>query len=46
MDLPTLWRLAARWYEGRLDYGYQRRDPATAKAYFRDVGLHGEFWGL
>jgi hypothetical protein len=46
MDLATLWRLAEHWYEGRLDYGYRRRDPATASAYFRDVGLHGAFWGL
>lgn len=46
MDLATLWRLASRWYEGRLDHGYQRRDPATAADYFRSVGLHGPFWGL
>jgi Alkylmercury lyase len=46
MDLSTLWRFAARWYEGRLDYGYRRRDPVTAAAYFREVGLRGSFWGL
>ena len=46
LDLATLWRLAAHWYEGRLDPGYQRRDPTTAAAYFRSVGLHGSFWGL
>jgi hypothetical protein len=46
MDLPTLWRLASRWYEGRLDHGYVRREPSEAKAYFREVGLTGEFWGL
>lgn len=46
MDLPTLWRLAHHWYDGRLERGYTRRDPQTAAAYFRDVGLHGEFWGL
>ncbi|HEY2288541.1 MAG TPA: organomercurial lyase [Streptosporangiaceae bacterium] len=46
MDLPTLWRFASRWYAGRLDYGYVRRDPATAAAYFREVGLRGPFWGL
>lgn len=46
MDLATLWRLASRWYEGRLDYGYKRRDPATASAYFYEVGLRGPFWGL
>ena len=46
MDLPTLWRLAQRWYEGRLERGYQRREPAEATAYFAEVGLHGAFWGL
>lgn len=46
MDLSTLWRLAAGWYSGRLDSPYQRRDPQTAAAYFRSVGLHGPFWGL
>jgi hypothetical protein len=44
MDLPTLWRLAAQWYDGRLDHGYTRRDPATAAAYFHDLGLTGPFW--
>jgi hypothetical protein len=46
MDLGTLWRLASRWYEGRLDRGYVRREPAEAADYFRSVGLHGPFWGL
>lgn len=46
MDLATLWRLAAGWYEGRLDRGYQRRDPTEAVQYFHNVGLSGAFWGL
>ena len=46
MDLPTLWRLAAGWYTGRLESPYQRRDPQRAADYFRSVGLHGPFWGL
>ena len=46
MDLPKLWRLASHWYDGRLTAGYTRRDPSTAAAYFRSVGLHGPFWGL
>lgn len=45
MDLTTLWRLAEHWYDGRLDVGYVRRDPAQATAYFRSVGLTGDFWG-
>ncbi len=46
MDLSTLWRLARGWYAGRLDRGYQRREPSEAKDYFRLVGLRGPFWGL
>jgi hypothetical protein len=46
MDLATLWRLAQGWYAGRLDRGYQRREPVVAAEYFRSVGLHGPFWGL
>ena len=46
MDLATLWRLASRWYEGRLGRGYTRRDPSTAREYFHEVGLRGPFWGL
>jgi endogenous inhibitor of DNA gyrase (YacG/DUF329 family) len=46
MDLTTLWRLASHWYDGRLNRGYQRRDPTHAKEYLRSVGLSGPFWGL
>jgi hypothetical protein len=46
MDVPTLWRLAAHWYDGRLERGYTRREPAAAAAFFRDVGLRGPFWGV
>jgi hypothetical protein len=46
MDLATLWRLASRWYAGRLDPGYRRREPSEAAGYFREVGLSGPFWGL
>ena len=45
MDLATLWRLASHWYDGRLERGYQRRDPATASDHLRGVGLTGPFWG-
>jgi len=45
-DLATVWRLASRWYAGRLDEGYRRREPEAAMAYFRGVGLRGAFWGL
>ena len=46
MDLGTLWRLAAHWYDGRLERGYVRREPSAAAAYLRGVGLAGPFWGL
>jgi Alkylmercury lyase len=44
MDLRTLWRLAAGWYQGRLERGYIRRDPASATDYLAQVGLTGPFW--
>jgi hypothetical protein len=44
MDLPTLWNLASRWYEGRLDHGYRRRSPEASAGYFASVGLTGPFW--
>ncbi|RLP77938.1 hypothetical protein D9V32_00985 [Mycetocola tolaasinivorans] len=44
-DLATLWRLASRWYAGRLDAGYVRREPLVAAEYFASVGLTGPFWG-
>jgi hypothetical protein len=45
MDLATLWHLASHWYDGRLERGYMRRDPADAADYLRSVGLVGPFWG-
>jgi hypothetical protein len=46
MDLDTLWRFAAHWYDGRMDRGYVRREPAAAKGYLHSVGLSGAFWGI
>ena len=46
LSLETLWRLASHWYDGRLDYGYQRKGATEAAQYFRSVGLDGPFWGL
>lgn len=45
MDLSTLWRFAAGWYAGRLEHGYQRREPSQAAEYLRAVGLADPFWG-
>lgn len=46
MDLMTLWNLSRTWYEGRLNYEYERREPSAALDYFKSVGLRGEFWGM
>ena len=46
MDLQTLWKLSQSWYEGRLNYQYERREPSAALDYFKGVGLTGEFWGI
>ena len=46
MDLQTLWKLSQSWYEGRLNYDYERREPTSATEYFKNVGLGGEFWGI
>jgi len=46
LDLASLWRLASHWYDGRLERGYQRRDPQLAIEYFRTAGLSGGFWEL
>lgn len=45
MDVETLWRFAAGWYQGRLERGYVRRDPGAAGEYLRSVGLVDPFWG-
>ncbi len=44
-SLEQLWHLAAGWYAAGLSAGYLRREPAEAAAYFRSVGLSGQFWG-
>ena len=46
MDIPTLWRFAARWYEGRMELNYERKEPSAAQEYFKEIGLTGEFWGI
>ncbi|MET3961001.1 hypothetical protein ABIE44_000935 [Marmoricola sp. OAE513] len=45
LDLTTLWNLAQHWYDGRLERGYRRREPAESAQYLRSVGLTGAFWG-
>jgi Alkylmercury lyase len=38
MDLGTLWRFAAHWYDGRMDRGYTRQEPAQAADWLRSAG--------
>jgi len=45
MDVETLWTLASGWYAGRLDVGYQRREPSESAAFLQAVGLTDTFWG-
>ncbi|KAA9158993.1 hypothetical protein F6B41_01280 [Microbacterium lushaniae] len=39
VDIPTLWRLARHWYDGRLGSPYERRDIAASARYFQEVGM-------
>lgn len=32
LDLDTLWRLACGWYDGRMERGDSRREPAAARS--------------
>ncbi|GII81895.1 membrane protein [Sphaerisporangium rufum] len=42
--IDVLWRLASRWYEGRLDSPYVRREPAEARRHFAEAGLPPGYW--
>ena len=42
----TLWELAKRWYDDRLDPDWRRRTVSERQAILEDVGLTGEFWDL
>jgi hypothetical protein len=46
VDLPTLRRLARRWYGDRLDPGWRPRTREQSQAILDEVGLTGEFWRL
>ena len=45
LDLDSLWRLAWGWYNGRVERGDSRREPA-GREYLRAAGPSGEFWSL
>ena len=44
LTVDHTWRLAQRWYAGRLDYGWTPRTPEAIECVFAEVGLSGEFW--
>jgi hypothetical protein len=45
-DVATLWRLAAVWYDDRLDLNWKRRTIGERQAILDAVGLSGPFWRL
>ena len=46
VGLPTLRRLARRWYGDRLDPDWRPRTREQSQAILEEVGLTGEFWRL
>ena len=46
VDLPTLRRLARRWYGDRLSPDWRPRTREQSQAILDEVGLTGEFWRL
>ena len=46
VDLPTLFRLARRWYGDRLDPDWRPRTRDQSQAILTEVGLTGPFWEL
>jgi hypothetical protein len=46
VDLPTLRRLARRWYGDRLDPDWRPRTLEASQAILDEVGLTGAFWRL
>jgi hypothetical protein len=46
VDLPTLLRLARRWYGDRLDPDWRPRSRDRSQAILDEVGLTRPFWRL
>jgi hypothetical protein len=46
VDLPTLKRLARRWYGNRLDPDWRPRTRDESQAILDEVGLTTPFWQL
>lgn len=45
-DLERLWRLAARWYDDRLELDWRRKSVAQRQRILDEVGLTGDFWAI
>ena len=45
-DLARLWKLAAAWYDDRLDSTWRRRTIPERQAILDGVGLTDSFWRL
>lgn len=46
MPIQTCWKLAQKWYKGRLERDWQRLDHENAQSVFHHLGLQGDFWNL
>jgi hypothetical protein len=46
MPMQTCWKLAQKWYKGRLDHDWQRPGQAEIQLLFEKLGLKGAFWDL
>lgn len=46
ISLDQCWKLAQRWYEGRLAPEWRGRSPEKAQAALESVGLTGPFWRM
>ena len=46
LEPATLWQLARRWYDDRLELDWHRRTISERQAILDDIELIGDFWDL
>ena len=46
LEPETLWQLARRWYDDRLELDWCRRTIPERQAILDQLGLIGDFWDL
>jgi hypothetical protein len=46
VDPQTLWLLALRWYDDRLEHEWRRKTLTERQTILESVGLNGPFWSL